>query len=520
MNRRIILAALLFGSVLCMFGAYMVNTESGAIHVSNIVIPGETQISGVLYKPKWVTENAPGVLLAHGITNSKEPLSGLALELAKHGYVALSIDLAGHGQSSGSLSGSDPSLGVAQAAEYLADLPFVSGDIGLVGHSLGAGAAYYAAYHNVSESGLVLIGGGVGVNYYVGSEGFLPPQPMNVLVIIGRYDVLFDESLMERLMITLPVNTPELDQRKGTPEHGTMTMLLMPATSHLFEPIDPTVVEAAVQWFNTINGKETEQPQTYLIREALIGVALILFIAAMVLAPTLNTSTVPQTLFNGRRGAIYGIIGFITFLPAMQLGNLFPFPPQIFGSSIAWWLLVWGAVMYLIQRIWGKETDLFPRISGHDIGLGFAVFLSSYLFCMMLEAVFGFGFRLLVPIMRVLTTRRLQTFIMYIPFMLIHFYSESNWFREQTGNIRGLLLSKTGIFAAVLLLQYGGFYLLNTVFVGGFIGFILEFMMAIVPMLLISGLITTWSQQNNRIAVSVILNALIFSWIAAGLFPY
>jgi hypothetical protein len=69
-------------------------------------------------------------------------------------------------------------------------------------------------------------------------------------------------------------------------------------------------------------------------------------------------------------------------------------------------------------------------------------------------------------------------------------------------------------------LQYGGFYLLDTVFVGGFVGFLLEFLMAIVPMLIITASITWWSQRNNQLAASILLNALLFSWIAAGLFPY
>ncbi|TRO55424.1 alpha/beta fold hydrolase, partial [Candidatus Bathyarchaeota archaeon] len=277
MDKQVILAGLLIASALCMFGAYMINTNSGSIFVSNVVIPGENIITGVLYKPKWVTGEAPGVVLAHGITNSKEALSGLALELAKNGYITLSIDLVGHGGSSGSLSTSEPSLGVAQAAEYLAELPYISDEIGLVGHSLGAGAAYFTAVFNVSESGLVLIGGGIGANYYLETNESVP-QPNNVLVIIGRYDVLFDEdSLQDRLKITLPVNTPLLDQRQGSPDDGSMTMLLMPRTSHLFEPLSPTTVQATVEWFNTVYGLETTVSQTYLIREALILIAFTLF---------------------------------------------------------------------------------------------------------------------------------------------------------------------------------------------------------------------------------------------------
>ena len=131
-----------------MYGAYRVNNSNGELRVTNVSIDGENTITGVLYEPLEPNEDAPCVLLAHGITNSKEPLSGIALELAKHGYIALSIDLVGHGGSTGSLNGTDPSLGVIQSAEYLLDYSNNT-HIGLVGHSLGAGAVYYAASHGV-----------------------------------------------------------------------------------------------------------------------------------------------------------------------------------------------------------------------------------------------------------------------------------------------------------------------------------------------------------------------------------
>lgn len=104
--------------------------------------------------------------------------------------------------------------------------------------------------------------------------------------------------------------------------------------------------------------------------------------------------------------------------------------------------------------------------------------------------------------------------------MLGHFYSESVWLKEHTGNLRGFAVSKLGLFSAIIIIQYGGFYRLNSILVAGFIGFILEFLVAIVPMLLISVIITHYNQRNNQLGTSIILNALIFSWIAAGLFPY
>lgn len=51
------------------------------------------QISGLLYRPNKATiENPlPAIILAHGISSSKQTLSGIALELARDGFVTLAI---------------------------------------------------------------------------------------------------------------------------------------------------------------------------------------------------------------------------------------------------------------------------------------------------------------------------------------------------------------------------------------------------------------------------------------------
>ena len=155
-----------------------------------------------------------------------------------------------------------------------------------------------------------------------------------------------------------------------------------------------------------------------------------------------------------------------------------------------------------------------------DIRNALAIFLACYAFIFGVEYFIQFGYRLMVPIMRSLTQRRTLTFITYLPFMLVHFYSETLWLNDSLGNLKGFAVSKLGLFACVILVQYGGFYLLDTVFIAGFTGFIVEFLVAIVPLILISVLITHWSYRAQRTELSIILNALIFSWIAAGLFPY
>ncbi|MBD3204822.1 alpha/beta hydrolase, partial [Candidatus Bathyarchaeota archaeon] len=80
--------------------ASAVNDSNGQIRVEDVSIPyGDTHLKAVLYYPKSATEPLPGVVLAHGISNSKETMTGIALELSKRGIAALSLDLVGHGAS-------------------------------------------------------------------------------------------------------------------------------------------------------------------------------------------------------------------------------------------------------------------------------------------------------------------------------------------------------------------------------------------------------------------------------------
>lgn len=110
------------------------------------IMDGGVELSGLLYLPINASAQnpCPAVVLAHGISGSKEMMSGIELELSKHGFVVLCLDLFGHGGSGGSVrqGTDDPSFGVLSALKYIRSQPFVnSSAIGLVGHSLGAGGS-------------------------------------------------------------------------------------------------------------------------------------------------------------------------------------------------------------------------------------------------------------------------------------------------------------------------------------------------------------------------------------------
>jgi dienelactone hydrolase len=184
--------------LLSLFSVSNFNTDFGKVTYSTIMIETDYgQLTGLLYKPtKLENQQFPGIVVAHGISESAQILSGLGLELSRAGFVVICLDLPGHGGSDGSINqgGQDPALGIDDAVNYLSNLSYVdSTRIGLVGHSLGAGAVRAANTKLSNVNSLVLIGGGVsdaasGIEY----GPFNATYPKNVLVVIGKYDVLFD----------------------------------------------------------------------------------------------------------------------------------------------------------------------------------------------------------------------------------------------------------------------------------------------------------------------------------------
>ncbi len=96
-----ILAFLFLGGI---WISFQLNTDNGRLEVDTVSIPaGAQRLSGLLYIPSEAHPDKPrpAVVIAHGISSSKESVSGIALELARRGMVSFAIDLLGHGDSGG-----------------------------------------------------------------------------------------------------------------------------------------------------------------------------------------------------------------------------------------------------------------------------------------------------------------------------------------------------------------------------------------------------------------------------------
>lgn len=99
-------------------------------------------VSGILFKPKAASADSPlpAVVLTHGYLNNREMQLQNAIELARRGFVVLTVDREGHGnyENSGSTSALIATNGLYDSVKYVYNLDYVDKDkIGISGHSMG-----------------------------------------------------------------------------------------------------------------------------------------------------------------------------------------------------------------------------------------------------------------------------------------------------------------------------------------------------------------------------------------------
>ena len=166
------------------------------------------------------SSNKKAVILGHGVMVNKEVMRMIALELAKHNFVAVSFDFRGHGRSGGDfnfiaedfdLDAIDHESGVSTSGftsdEKLArDIAAVKeyylgargdidmSDIGYVGYSMGGGAGFYACSQDNDFGAMVGLCPSP-VYDYVNIT-----HPNNLCVLHSKYDEAIDYGSIVRVM--------------------------------------------------------------------------------------------------------------------------------------------------------------------------------------------------------------------------------------------------------------------------------------------------------------------------------
>ncbi len=550
------------------YAALTVNADFGRIDVRTIRVEDQgKQLSALLFRPVVTSpgNSSPAIVLAHGISESKDITSNLGLELARRGFVVLCLDLLGHGGSDGTISegNNETDFGVSAAVQYLEAQPYVNtSEIGLVGHSLGGGAVIATATTNRNISAIVLIAGGLGPSARGQSEKLNSTFPKNLLVIVGKYDVLFNETELETIQLPPVFNTSTPvtpDKIYGDFESQTTRKLVVPSTTHLFETIDPQVVSESVTWMekalkqdqNTV--QESNISFSYPERElallfsliGLLGTTLIIHNSIAGLSiKSQNLSTEDNKSRKAWKAlATWALLNLLTFFPLVLVGFVISFPPLIFGSSIAWWVLATGMIgILLFAKNKPKIFETKPQLKAALLksfrkGTMIAIILFAFFFTVssLLHVLFAIDLRILAPIFQELTQlRRVVGFAAFIPFFLAYFTAEGLYLHAPLGldrpskgkmaksiELAEILFAKISPFILIIGLQYLSRLVLGVWLLPGFAGFIVEFLWLIIPIFVITTTCSWWFHiKTGALATGIVFNTLLLAWIAAVVFPF
>ncbi|MFW9768598.1 MAG: alpha/beta hydrolase family protein, partial [Candidatus Thorarchaeota archaeon] len=335
-------------------GAASIQTGFGTVVVSEVDFQAAdgSMIHSTLQKPIYAADSnpLPGVVVIHGSLQSKEWLMAFGIELAKRGFVVLTIDANGHGNS-------DPGSGSGTAAlEYITSLDYVDDtQIGLIGHSMGGGIALSAIEESsVYVRALVFVGSGFWTE---------PDYTPNTLVAVGYFDSL--SSYPQNLTGLEPyfnVTGIAPGTTYGDFANNTARRVIFAPTNHLFETINPIIISETVDWMkNSLKGGVEDEywiASTSLVYPfwlagglfGLLGALLTVFplIAILLDIPVFSElkgepkekSTTTRSFIG--YGIVLGLIGTITFFPFLFVGTLLsyviPFP-QSYGIPVMSWMI-------------------------------------------------------------------------------------------------------------------------------------------------------------------------------------
>jgi len=364
---------------LILLGALMgsiFHTGGGAVDVRDILIITEdgAELHALLYVPKQASSAnpLPAVVAAHGYNNTAEVQGINSIELSRRGYVVIAPDEYGHGGSSFATEndGIVLDMGVYAAMQYLGTLPYVdSGQVGLVGHSMGGSTIQYAAkraWDNRADGQDVVAPVAIlptAQSFITDADGnsLLESYPVNMGVVYGQYDEWAEGmwgvkkgseiNTTAKAQAIIGVDLPqygtyydyqsaEAVDRGGAvaaAQEGNLRVMFQPSVVHPVVHFSFEAAEGIVDFFDITlrGGNATIAPdsQIWFWKDVFTGLSLIgffLFIASFGLMllemPYFSTIVRPQPLapsnpVQPKSKLIYLVIFILCLLPAPLLYN-------------------------------------------------------------------------------------------------------------------------------------------------------------------------------------------------------
>ncbi len=409
-------------------GASLVQTVGGSVAVEDMRWEAASgrEMSALLFKPASVSAESPrpAIVVSHGWWNNREMQDANYVELARRGYVVLSIDMYGHGNSDPLPAGQEAvgGTGMYDAVKLIADLPYVDPSrIGVTGHSNGARAANFSvALDNEAETPLiasVLLVDNDPV--YVDDAGAFTNVygSRDTGVIQAQYDEFFFRSYdAEGNALTPPreyLSTPNAqsflhfgqDPSEATDvrEAGqvytqavdgaeAMRVIWSLPQTHPWSTISSTAVGHLVDFFDESLGAPNSLPagnQNWQLKEVLttfgligFGIFLVAFTRALLATRAfagLRVSEPIAAVATTRRGlvwfwgglvvtTVFSILSYVLLSQAEWAGAIAFGSVNLIAPGVPWFIGIWAAINGVAGlAIMVVSYLLFGRRSGQDL---------------------------------------------------------------------------------------------------------------------------------------------------------
>jgi len=452
-----------------------------SVEVSNVTFENKNglMVRGKLFVPKGVDEDnpAPGVVYLHGYQNNRETSDPYGIELARRGFVVITLDTLGRGNSENQFSesdpGFDPTYGADSAFEYLQNLPYVDADrCGLGGHSLGGEMSYLAAFENPDVNAIVFSG-------FAYTEESTLDIPRNMLMIFGKYDEYrkrmtgtqdFEAEWMSspQSLAAFGISCAQFDTTYGSFEDGSARRVHMTRTTHVSESFDNSALAEAVTWFSQALNPDVPlsipaEKQIWRVKEVSSLVAMVFGILSVIplgilllgIKPFSKLAAAPSSayvcdkktywkasLINAGLTLLYLALVMVIFGFHVYVLNIDKAFPMMMVNGVAFWFVVINIIGFFIFRGWvrkhGREK---PEINFKELGVSekenrikiswsniwrillLAVILFGFVYSLeaIPESFLLVDFRYKFPYASDLTGYRWLMLLLYFPFFLVGF---------------------------------------------------------------------------------------------------
>ncbi len=460
--------------------ANLIQTDFGRVAISNVYYDNYNgkHLRAKLFRPISANKDnsLPGVVYIHGYQNNRETGDANNIELARRGFVVLSIDAIGRGNSDipndFDHPDFDPTFGSRSSLKYLQSLPFVNASsVGIMGHSMGAKFAYQVALEDRSAKATVIVGSAY-------DKKATTDNPKNMLMITGEFDEFRDrftgtKDVVAEWMKTsitrnaFPVQNPKLNTTYGDFAAGTARRVFIHPISHIQETHNKFCIAETLIWMRKALNPPEElwidpYEQLWPIKEFMTLLAMVAcFVSIMPMGflllqtgfftllqkkESFKYSCTPQQYF--KYATINGLLMWLYLPLIMTLFAIHKFLipvdsifPMLLVDGIVWWFLWINIFGFLIFRSWYKREAAQSGVTLYDLGVSYdkknfhiggsevtktillGLILFSYLYiCEYLsETFFMVDFRFIYPLVNDLTPYRVLMFLLYFPFILAGF---------------------------------------------------------------------------------------------------